>query len=523
MYCKYCGAVIDDAEFCFKCGKPQHAVRNPNSAQQSHVQKDMRRVNPGSGRTTNPRQPVYNQPVSHDDSGISHDFQPRTPQGNGRRYQKKKKKHVLPIVITILLLLAVIIGAVLFLGPVHDEETDNAIAVIQNGYLGEYTDITVKELLDYNYGPRYEQNIWDGGYNGKDELIVEAKYYNSDKDATRIQFTMLNEECFKVTAYVDPDYDFDKATDVLLALNYSYFMAYHEVNREALREEKNMIGFIHRLDEIPSSEALYGAAASYKGNRRELNLLDGSDKLDVSAAMLFDNYGLLDMEIYYNPSLNADEKAPATTEAAEIVETTAPVEILETAAATVVETVPSITEANVPETYPPESHEEENQLPSGPYESDLNPAYQELTLVLMGLQEFQLDYPKKIQSLYSITELGGMFCDPPMEPIVFMPVDLDQDGTDEVIVELSVAGEELKYLILRYYNGTVYGYNYNLHGTMIGTDGYIVREGNNGSYLFQNIWFEQDQIRNDARVVTDPEGFYLDWELAQWHNFDELY
>ena len=194
MYCKYCGAVIDDdAEFCFKCGKPQHAVKNSNAAQQSHVRKDIRRADPQTRKGTNPRQPVYNQPASYYDPNMQCEFQPRTPQRNGRRYQKKKKKHVLPIIITILLLLAVIIGTVLFFRPVHDEETDNAIAVIQNGYLGEYTDITVKELLDYNYGPRYEQNIWDGGYNDKDELIVEAKYYNSDKDATRIQFTIVNQ------------------------------------------------------------------------------------------------------------------------------------------------------------------------------------------------------------------------------------------------------------------------------------------------------------------------------------------
>lgn len=534
MYCKYCGAIIDDdAEFCFKCGKPQHVVRHPNTAQQRHVHKDVRRADPQTGRGTNPRQPVYNQPVSHYDPNMPYNPPPRTPQRNGRHYQKKKKKLRVPIILTVFLIIAVVIIACVFLSNFSDKEIKDAIYTVQNGHLGQYTDFTVKELFDNSYMPRYKQSEWDAGYTDDQVLIVEVKYFNAtdDKNATRIQFSMLNEECFKVTAYVDPENPFEKRTDFLLALNYSYFSMYYDTHRDELREVYQVKSWYTALDMIYASDVEYGAGHDFEGNRATLNHLDQSQKLEVSTAMLLDAYGIIEMELVYTPELYdfAEESVE--------IEETEPKNVQTTVTPTVIETMSAITETEpaVTETMPPATEEctsdistpvvreEENQLPSGPDESGVNPAYQELTLVLTGIHDFQLDYPDKGQNLYGITDLGGMFCDPPMEPVVFMPVDLDQDGTDEVIVELSVAGEELRYLILRYYNGIVYGYSYTFQGNSIGTDGYIVQQGNDGSYLFQNIWFEGKQIRSDVRVVTDPEGFFLDWELAQWYNFNELY
>ena len=87
-----------------------------------------------------------------------------------------------------------------------DNPGSDYVTVVQNGYLGEYTDITVKNLLSGHYSLLYDKEAWDGGTTDSGKEIVEVKYQDSNGDwgDVTIQFTMLDEQCFQVTAFVDP-------------------------------------------------------------------------------------------------------------------------------------------------------------------------------------------------------------------------------------------------------------------------------------------------------------------------------
>lgn len=167
MYCNYCGnEVKDDAVFCDKCGK-------------SLIQSDE------VHESTPLPKPMYKPK-----KGIS------TTQ--------------------IILLVTIVIAVIFFAWILLDDPVDEAISTVQNGYLGEYTDLTVKDILDASYGLMYENSDWNGGTTNSGDMLVEVKYYDEAEkdDGVTIQFTMLNDDCFKITAFIDPISPIEKATDL---------------------------------------------------------------------------------------------------------------------------------------------------------------------------------------------------------------------------------------------------------------------------------------------------------------------
>lgn len=259
MYCKFCSTQIDDDSlFCESCGRQVHAI--PDRVRKAH------------------------------------------PQRKGR-YRKRKKAVCLRtgklLVVFMLIIVTFFICSTLFSGQTDPEEK-NYISLVQDGYLGEFTDITVKEILDGYYGMLYEQEEWDSGETDSGSTIVQAKYYDEgmEEDATTIQFTMLNEECFKITAFIDPLNPVEKATDLLATMNYNYLLAYLAENRSVAGDIHAEKDLIDRLRQISGSSVQFGAAAEYKGNRATICETDGQMPLDISVAMLLDNYGLLDISYY---------------------------------------------------------------------------------------------------------------------------------------------------------------------------------------------------------------------------------
>lgn len=182
-----------------------------------------------------------------------------------------------------------------------DTATEDYVKVVQNGYLGEYTDITVQDLLGGHYSLLYDQETWDGGTTDSGKEIVEVKYQdsNGDWDDVTIQFTMLDEQRFEVSAFVDPLEPLEKNTDILAALNYIYFEQYAIQNEAQVGNLEFELALIERLDQISSSAVLYGASSEYSGDRSQLCALAGDSPVDVSVPWLLDNYGLLDMSFYY--------------------------------------------------------------------------------------------------------------------------------------------------------------------------------------------------------------------------------
>lgn len=127
--------------------------------------------------------------------------------------------------------ISILIFAVLMLTCItscSDDSADKAIETVKTGYLSEYTDMTVSEFLEGYYGLMYDEIEWDGGTTDSDKLLVQVKFSDTNEifDPTTIQFTMLDEECFEVTAMVDPSMSTKKPTDVAALLNNAYYMQY---------------------------------------------------------------------------------------------------------------------------------------------------------------------------------------------------------------------------------------------------------------------------------------------------------
>ena len=98
---------------------------------------------------------------------------------------------------------------------------------VQTGYLGEYTDITVQELFDGYYQTMLGcEAAWDGGETEEGKQIVQVTYSSADMDDTTIQFTMLDDQVFEVTAFVDPLITIEQATDLPAELNNIYLLLY---------------------------------------------------------------------------------------------------------------------------------------------------------------------------------------------------------------------------------------------------------------------------------------------------------
>lgn len=169
-------------------------------------------------------------------------------------------------------------------------DTPEWVSTVQNGYLGEYTDVTVYELLG-NYRIFYENEVWDGGTTNTGNQIVQARFSSpqSDDSAT-IQFQMLNKDVFKVSAFVDTMQPDAKSSDILYTLNLAY---YSEAGMKYLLEDGKSDQLCALMRTVDANEVTYGAAAGYTGDRSLLYKLDGGSLMGLSAADLMEYYGTL--------------------------------------------------------------------------------------------------------------------------------------------------------------------------------------------------------------------------------------
>ena len=159
--------------------------------------------------------------------------------------------------------------------------------------------MTVQELLSSYYEDQLGCTAeWDGGENDDGQQIVEVKYTDETVGDTTIQFKMLDEQVFKISAFHAPNTEIEKASDLAAELNSLYFMAYTTKHETELDSAEKMKAFIDELDQISGSAVLYGAAANYTGDRAQLCTLFGEDALETSVPWVLDAYGYLDMNDY---------------------------------------------------------------------------------------------------------------------------------------------------------------------------------------------------------------------------------
>lgn len=108
----------------------------------------------------------------------------------------------------------------------------------------------------------------------------------------------------------------------------------------------------------------------------------------------------------------------------------------------------------------------------------------------------------------------------PLTPVRFAVIDLDQDGITEVIVELTnnVDGWEL---VLRYYNGTVYGYGFGFRSMQtVYTNGVIWASSGallSDAYTIQFNGYKLTENLVDAATAEE----WQQWHKVQWHEFTQ--
>ena len=176
-----------------------------------------------------------------------------------------KKKYILWITVLGIFICLTAGGCSLF------DDTDY-VPIVQNGYLGEYTDITVKDLLSSYYSNRYDEETWGGGPTDEGKEIVEVKFTDSEeifKDVT-IQFSMFDEERFAVTAFVDPAEMVHTNEDVFRVLNKIYLDQHTLAHPDFYEDIEIAEPFMEKLEGITASSVRYGASAEYGGDRARL-------------------------------------------------------------------------------------------------------------------------------------------------------------------------------------------------------------------------------------------------------------
>lgn len=184
--------------------------------------------------------------------------------------------------------------------------TAGNVETVQTGYLGEYTDITVQELFDGYYQTMLGcESAWDGGETEEGKQIVQVTYSSENMDSTTIQFTMLDDQVFKITALVDPLFAIDQASDLSAALNNIYLMLYMSQHESEAGDANFEQALVDRLDQVSGSAVLYGASADYAGDRSELCTLFGDSPLEVSVPWMLDAYGYFDMTNYASNTSDA--------------------------------------------------------------------------------------------------------------------------------------------------------------------------------------------------------------------------
>lgn len=177
-----------------------------------------------------------------------------------------------------------------FLNPTLSRSSTPAwVDTVRNGYLGEFTDMTVSDLL-WCFRDFYEKETWDGGTTKEGKRIAEVRFYNpNEDDSATVQFEMLNDEVFKLSAFVDSHTEIAVSTDLLFYLNSSYYSGRIMELFDDTAAQAQLDQFMYR---VSGSEVLYGASKDYTGERSALHLLFNDDQLELSAGELMEAYGL---------------------------------------------------------------------------------------------------------------------------------------------------------------------------------------------------------------------------------------
>ena len=252
MYCEHCGAQLEEgAVFCQNCGAKVEA----------------------EGTQT------LKQTVKQE------------TQFSGTQPMKRKKAGAWKWILAVAGIVAVVLaGFLLFRGE------KDYISLVQNGYLGEYTDATVQEILETYFKTDGMTVDWTGTELDGVPCVGFHAYPEGENlnDGTTILFRVCGRKVFQAADMGGNGYDDLEATDIAYWLNF-YYMNWYVISQAGadstgearLPVLQELVQ--NKLDKVSGTAVLYGASADYSGDRGELYEVAGDSALiDLSAAELID-------------------------------------------------------------------------------------------------------------------------------------------------------------------------------------------------------------------------------------------
>ncbi len=254
MYCEHCGTQLEEgAVFCQNCGAKVEAEETQTSNQ------TVKQETPFS----------VTQPVKQKKAGIW--------------------KWILAAVGIVVVALAVFL---LFGGE------KDYISLVQNGYLGEYTDATVQEILETYFKTDGMTVEWTGTELDGVPCVGFHAWPDGGtlNDGTTILFRICGRKVFQAADMGGNGYDDLEATDIAYWLNF-YYMNWYVISQAGadstgearLPVLQELVQ--NKLDKVSGTAVLYGASADYSGDRSELYKVAGdSELIDLSATELIDSH-----------------------------------------------------------------------------------------------------------------------------------------------------------------------------------------------------------------------------------------
>ena len=262
MYCEHCGAQLEEgAIFCQNCGAKVEPEPKRDGEQTSGLPREQ------TGRQEIPA-PVKQAP-------------------------KRKKAGLWKWILLAAAAAAVVLAGFLLFGREKDY-----ISMVQTGYLGEYTDATVQEILETYFGSDDMTLEWTGTEMDGVPCVGFHAYPEGGtlNDGTTVLFQICKRKVFKVADMGGKDLEEMEPTEIAYWMNFYYMNWYVTDQTGADSTGGGRIPVLrelvqNRLDQVSGTAVLYGAAADYKGDRSGLYEAAGDPELiDLSAAELIDSY-----------------------------------------------------------------------------------------------------------------------------------------------------------------------------------------------------------------------------------------
>ena len=262
MYCEHCGARLEEgAIFCQNCGAKVEPEPKRDGEQTSGRPREQ------TGRQEIPA-PVKQAP-------------------------KQKKAGLWKWILLAAAAAAVVLAGFLLLGREKDY-----ISMVQTGYLGEYTDATVQEILETYFDTDGMTVQWTNTELDGIPCVGFHAYPEGGtlNDGTTVLFQICKRKVFKVADMGGKDLEEMEPTEIAYWLNFYYMNWYVTDQTGADSTGEGRIPVLrelvqNRLDQVSGTAVLYGAAADYKGDRSGLYEAAGDPELiDLSAAELIDSY-----------------------------------------------------------------------------------------------------------------------------------------------------------------------------------------------------------------------------------------